>query len=404
VSQTKHSLINFIVHGAGQIVNLLAPFIVMPYIIKVCGVENWGKIGVATSLFIVLCLLIEFGSNLIGVKEVSAYRNATNYLKKYIGTLYQYRMFSTIILLGICIFTFLILNVEAVFYFGLLSLVAQLFNPIWFFQGLEDFKTINKIIIISKVLYVVLVFILVRKTEDYVYVVGILGFANTLVYAYYYSKIPKVFSTSQKRLLSFVKKNQAIVISNFAITFYSNAPVFIISIFLGDFYTGIYKISDMIITVFRSYLGVFFNVSYPRYCYLLQEKWSEGIRYIRKITGFNILFLGFVTTLLFLLYIVGIDYFNIETSLKEGLSLSKYLCFLPIIIALNIPYYQTLLYFHKTKTLVNFSLFGAMAMFVLGTLLTWKFHLEGTIVSIYIVEMFITLAMFTKGKPLLNAK
>jgi len=43
-------------------------------------------------------------------------------------------------------------------------------------------------------------------------------------------------------------------------------------------------------------------------------------------------------------------------------------------------------------------------MLVLGPLLTWKFHLEGTIVSIYIVEMFITLAMFTKGKRFLNAK
>ncbi|MDN3708833.1 hypothetical protein QW060_17165 [Myroides ceti] len=34
MSQTKHSLINFIVHGAGQIVNLLAPFIVMPYLLR----------------------------------------------------------------------------------------------------------------------------------------------------------------------------------------------------------------------------------------------------------------------------------------------------------------------------------------------------------------------------------
>lgn len=391
------SIKNIFTHGAGQIINLLAPFLVALYVIPVCGVAHWGIVSVVTSLYILAGLLVEFGANLIGVKELSAYRANLQYIRNYISLNYRYRLICCLLITVVLIITFLVLDVDTAYYWGLSWMVAWYYNPLWIYQAEEDFKKINRIIFFSKFFYILSIYLFVKNSEDYVYVVGLLGICNSIVYGWYYYKIPQR-PIGLKRVFVFIKQNKSIVVSNFAINCYTQAPVFIIDAFLGNTATGIFKIIDLFLTAFRSYLGVFFNVTYPRFCSLMMSGKEPARRYAYKMTTGNLLFLiGSVSVIVLTLPFV-IGYFDFSEEVKQGLNYSSYLLFLPIIIALNIPFYQVLLFRKKNGFIVGTSVIGLAITVVLGICLTRAYGLLGICIMMYTVEIFITMRFLLKGK------
>jgi len=395
------SIKNIIIHGAGQMINLLAPFLVMPYVLSVCGIDKWGIIGTVTSVYILVGLLIEFGANLIGVKELSAFRNNVVFLKSYIGVNYKFRLFSCLILTAVLTAVFQVFKVDASFYWGLSWMIAWYYNPLWIFQAQEDFKKINKIIFLSKAVYVLGVYLMVTTKEDYIYVVGILGFSNSVFYAWYYYQVPK-HRVAFKRVPVFFRQNSAIVVSNFAISFYTQAPILIIKVILGDIAAGIFNVINLFLTVFRSYLGVFFNVTYPRFCYLLAKSTAKAKSYGFKMMKINVVLLLVSAVIIFLTLPYAVGLYDFSNDVLEGLAFSSFLLFLPVIIALNIPYYQLLLFKKQNNTILKISVGGAIITLVLGTLLTYFFGLTGICVMLYVVELYVLLSFWRRGTKLLS--
>lgn len=388
---------NYIIYGSGQFVNLLSPLLIAPYVISVCGIEQWGKIGAATSIYIILGIFIDFGSQLLGVKEISSNKKDHGYVRNYLSITYAFRLIVLLIIsTGSLLFLVMCPNLDFKLYsLGLWALIAQFFNPIWFYIGVENFKRINKIIILSKAVYVLLVYLIVKQKSDYIYVVFLLGLSNTLVYSYYYFKIIKTYSislwsVSKNKLIVNVKKEFPIVISNLSISVYTNFPILIIKFILGDFYAGIYKIGDMFLSILRSYLVVFFNVSFPKFCKLYAINKKEAIVYLKKINIVNISFLTLIIIVLYLISFFFINTFNISDKLKESFLFCTNFLFVSLIVALNIPFYQLLLLKNRQKSIARISFFGALLMLVSCYFFSLNFNLKGSIISIYIVETFIT--------------
>ena len=50
-SLNPNQLKNFSIYGFGQFINLVSPLLVTPYLIYVCGVQNFGKIGLKEGLY-----------------------------------------------------------------------------------------------------------------------------------------------------------------------------------------------------------------------------------------------------------------------------------------------------------------------------------------------------------------
>lgn len=391
---------NYIIFGSGQLVNLLAPLLVAPYVIAVCGIEQWGKIGAATSIFIIIGIFIDFSSQLLGVKEISSNKENKDYTASYLSTTYAFRFIALLLIIFVFILILVLFpNLDFKLYsLGLWLLISQFFNPIWFYVGFENFKRINKIIICSKVIYILLVYLIVNKTSDYIYPIFLLGVSNTVVYSYYYFKIYKEYGmslslVSKKKLIDNVKKEFPIVISNLSIAVYTNFPILIIKFILGDFYAGIYKIGDMFLNILRSYLVVFFNVSFPKFCSIYLKNKKEAILYLKKINIINILFLAFIIIVLYFISFFVINKLDIDKKLVKSFLFCTNFLFVSLIIALNIPFYQMLLLKNQQVKIARISFFGTVLMFIGCYFLSKYFNLNGSIISIYIVESFITVSI-----------
>lgn len=199
-----------------------------------------------------------------------------------------------------------------------------------------------------------------------------------------------LLSVSKNKLIINAKKEFPIVISNLSISVYTNFPIILIKFLLGDFYAGIYKIGDMFLSILRSYLVVFFNVSFPKFCNLYTIDKKEAILYLKKINIINISFLIVVIIVLYFVSFLLINTFDIDDKLKESFLFCTNFLFVSVIIAFNIPFYQLLLLKNHQKSIARISFFGAVLMLVSCYFLSVNFNLKGSIISIYIVEIFIT--------------
>ncbi|OXG01690.1 hypothetical protein B0A79_16775 [Flavobacterium piscis] len=100
--------------------------------------------------------------------------------------------------------------------------------------------------------------------------------------------------------------------------------------------------------------------------------------------------------MIIVLYFVSfflINTFEIDQKLKDSFLFCTNFLFISLIIALNVPFYQILLLKNRQKNIARISFFGAMLMFVSCYFLSLNFNLKGSIISIYVVETFITICI-----------
>lgn len=92
----------FSIYGFGQLFNLVTPLLVVPYIVSVCGEENFGKTAVGMAIAFFLIVFVDYGSDIIGVREVAVNRDNHKLLNKIFTTTYAVK---AIILIAVLVIT-----------------------------------------------------------------------------------------------------------------------------------------------------------------------------------------------------------------------------------------------------------------------------------------------------------
>ena len=83
----KRKIKDFFIYGFGQAINILSPLVVLPFLIHKCGIEAVGKVGVGMSVALILNGIIDYGSYINGVKEISINRENPVVLEKKINAI-----------------------------------------------------------------------------------------------------------------------------------------------------------------------------------------------------------------------------------------------------------------------------------------------------------------------------
>jgi len=167
-SSLIHEIKNkFLIYSIGQGFNLVSPIIIAPYIISVCKLDSFGKIGLGFAFSLFLILIVDYAFDIKGTKKISESRNSYEQLHHQLVI----TLFTKVVLVVIAfLIAFLIISFvpmfsteRTLFFLSFTIVFAQVFNPTWFLQGLEDFKTSSLINILSKSTYLIMVFLFVKQ-------------------------------------------------------------------------------------------------------------------------------------------------------------------------------------------------------------------------------------------------
>ncbi|NOY48033.1 MAG: oligosaccharide flippase family protein, partial [Chlorobi bacterium] len=165
---------NFVSYFLFKVIDAIIPLIIIPYLFKVVGIENYGIYAFAYALIFYLQNIIQFGFLLSAVRTIAVIRDNKKKLSKVYNNVFTTQVYFFI--LSIFLLVLLILLVPKIgehyiiYCFFSLLLIGELFSPMWFFLGVEKMRFITIVNVISKSAFAILCFVLIKEESDYIYI------------------------------------------------------------------------------------------------------------------------------------------------------------------------------------------------------------------------------------------
>jgi len=386
--------------GTIQLVNYILPLLTVPYLVRILKPEYFGLIAFSTATITYFVMLTDYGFNLSATRQISIHRKNLKKINEIFNSTILIQaalLFISFIILNTLILTFEIFSKNwELYYISFGMVVGHFLFPVWLFQGLEKMKYITIINVITKITLTLLVFIVVKKQEDYL-LVPILTSSSfivsgifSLIIAKYYFKI-SFFLPKKEMVLSQLKKGWFFFSSNLSVSLFTTSTTFILGVFTTNQSVGLFAAADKIITAIKGLNSPISQSIYPIVSKKIVENKREGISFILKsgkiIIFFNLIF----SILLFILsepicdYILGDDY-------QESIHLLRIMSFLPLIIVTsNICAVQGLYNLGKAYLVSRYLIIIGISHLVLIFLLIPPFGVYGAATSVVITEIFGTL-------------
>jgi len=169
---------------AWQGLNYILPLITLPYVSRVLGVEQFGVLGFATSVFLYLGLLTDWGFAWSANQRVAANRgNPARLNEIFWDTIFAKLILS---LLSFAALAVLLVTFEpaqqhsALFLFCGVQLLGNVLTADWFLQGLEQMSRFVLAGTIGRIAPIPFVFLLVHSPDD-VAVAGLLQASSAVI-------------------------------------------------------------------------------------------------------------------------------------------------------------------------------------------------------------------------------
>ncbi|MFL7040944.1 oligosaccharide flippase family protein [Vibrio lentus] len=273
IRRNKTLVSNFGYLGLIQLATIVLPLVTYPYLIKIMGLELWGKIVLAQVIVSYLVMVINFGFDTVATKKVSIYSEDIEEISKIASDVLGVKLI-IFMTLGLVYFSVLWLidinhiDKEMLIY-SYSACIAELILPLWYFQGIEKMRNIAIINFISKSILVGIIFIAIKEQSQYYLVplfnsVGaIIGALTGIVLMVKHGVKLKIPNWS--KMTSLFKEGAAICFNRLLISLKNRLNFFIIASLLGPVAVAVFDIAVKLLNVFTSFVNVICRTIFPRY-------------------------------------------------------------------------------------------------------------------------------------------
>lgn len=395
---------NIIALGLTQGVNYILPLLITPYLLHVLGVEHFGALAFSAALVAYFSIIAEYGFNLSATKQVSISRADKNKVNEIYSAVIYIKLI--LALVGFVVFNLLVGNNKTLNNYQALHLItyalifAQAISPGWYFQGVEKMKYITYITIASKVIYAFLIFIFVKRPDDYKLVPAFNAVSMLLVgvaaqfYAVLFLKV-KLLKPSFAAMKLQLTEGYHIFISNLAISLYTNSITFLLGYMHGNAAVGIYSAAEKIVFAARGFYAPISQAIYPLMSKKANENHREALGFLfnaLKIVGLLTLSLSAVL-FIFSFEIVNIFY---KGGTNQSAEILKILAPIPFFISVsNMLGIQGLLNFGEKKIYTQAIFATACIGFLMSLVFIFNFHEYGAAIAAVSAEAIIVVIFST---------
>ncbi|MCL5027437.1 MAG: flippase [Bacteroidetes bacterium] len=403
IGVNKRLLENFFSLSILQIANYIIPLITLPYLVRVLLPSNYGLLAFAQALIQYFNVFIDYGFNFSATREISIYRQNKEKVSAIFSSVMTLKIlfvFISLSILSLIIFSFDKLRSEWLLYYCTFGIViGQNMFPRWFFQGIEQMKYITILNLISRIIFTISIFVVVKSSNDYLYVpiINSLGFILagilSLWVAFYTFKIRFIIPTFADLKYQLVE-GWHLFISTLATSLYTTSNVFILGLFADSIIVGYYSAAERIIKAIEDFLSPIFYSVYPYLSRLYTESKQDAIKFIRKLVKY-VGFIGVIITVMVLSFTNLIVKILLGSHYLEAIVVLKILAFIPLVGGINIITTSlTMLSFNYKKAFSNIIIFAGIFNLGLSFLLVPYYKHIGSSISVLLSEVFIMLITF----------
>lgn len=293
---------NFLYLNLTQIINYTFPFITFPYISRIFSQDNYGLIITATAFSSYLGLFTDFGFNLSATRDIAKKSKenplAVNQIFNNIITAKITLYFISVI--PLCCFILISDKYSmhaSIFMWYFVGVFGNLLFPTWYFQATNNMQNIAKFNLLSRILGVLLLFLIVRSNDDLLsfaimnavisLIIGVLSIY--IVISKY--QITFKLSFNLNSFIITIKEGFASFTAVLLISFYTTFNSLLLSWFCSFKDVAVYGVADKIIGIVLTIQGALIQAVYPA---ITAEEQALVIKYkTLKLFRYN-LFLGVV--------------------------------------------------------------------------------------------------------------
>lgn len=399
---SKTLISNFASLSALQGINLVLPLLILPYLVRVLGMELYGLIAFSTAFVYYFQVISDYGFNLTATREISIHRK--DRIK--VSEIYNSVMIIKLILLMLSLFILTLLvfsfdklsNNYEIYFLSFGVVIGNTMLPTWLFQGMEKMKFVTLSNLITKLFFTILIFVFVKNKEDYL-LVPIFTSAG-----YILSGIISLFIVRKTFKIPFAKQRYAtlkmhftegwyVFLSQLKITLFSNSNILILGIFAGNIQVGYFSSAEKIIRTLASLQTPIVNTMFP---YISKHIKTEPKRIIGQI--YKVAKIG---SLCYLVIILTVFVFSEDivklmfgSMLIDVVIALRIILIVPLLVFLNNLFgTQILLNAGRDKAFFLVLLFTAILNLILVFPLTYFYGYIGTSIAMVFAEVFLFIGM-----------
>ena len=160
-----------------QISGYLLPLITLPFLTRVLGPANFGLTALGTALVLYFAVVVEWGFGVTGIRQIAIVQDDPDQVSKTYSTIMACKLL--LMAAGFVVMAALLAAIPRLRAYWLLYTVSYLqvvgycLSPNWLLQGMQRMRYIAYSDYGAKILSVVLIFALVRRSSDYMLVAAL---------------------------------------------------------------------------------------------------------------------------------------------------------------------------------------------------------------------------------------
>lgn len=313
VEDVRQLMKNFFSLSVLKLFNAVLPFVTLPYLIKVLGLQQYGAIVLALSLIAYFQSITDYGFNLSATREIARHKTSRKqlsfiYSKTQTSKLYLL-LFSLSILAPAVIIVPQFREDLPVYLLMCLMLIGKTMFPEWFFRGVEQMGYITILDLIVKGSFTIGVFVLIKSPEDYWLYPLLFGLGYISITILSHFLILKNFKLSvrlvkRRNVIKNLKLGFPLFINQFMPNFYNNTTSFLVGMLLGKQAVGLFGAVRQLVNVLSVFNSVVSTVVFP-YLVRRQDKFKTFSKIY--IVGFSVIVMSLVILHKYILRWMGIS-------------------------------------------------------------------------------------------------
>jgi O-antigen/teichoic acid export membrane protein len=331
---------NFLHLGTIQASNALVQILLFPFIIRITGIEAFGPVVVANSFAALMGLAVNYGTSISGIQSVAAAHQDRQQLSRHFSQILMLRS----VLLIVPFLALALAKAVAPGYFLYLLLamplvLAELINPLYFFNGSEHLLPYNIGNLISKLAAASLIVLFVQDATSAAWVNFFLGLPSILLFLLLNVYLFKSWQlqwlkVEWKTLRCLLRKNLPLASNNLSVQLQQSFFLFALTATNNAVLLAAYAIADKVLWGFRLVLIAFSGALLPKA--VIMAKQDEHIAKARKQQINTILVIVFLGVALFLYFEapLAVQLFAGKT-FPQAVTLVRAVAFVPLLAALN---------------------------------------------------------------------
>jgi len=275
-----------------QNVNYIIPLLLLPYLTRTLGAENFGKIAFAQAFVTYFVLLTDFGFNTSTTQEVVMVRNDRNALSKVFWSTTFTKLFFAII--SLIVFAILIIvtpklqQMNQLLLIAFTGVISTVLFPVWLFQGLEKMSHLTWLSVIPRILVLICTFIFVKQKSDYTMALaiqtsGTLLSAIACILIIYKQKTVRFYLPGLHDIQTAITEAWHIFASSVATNIYTTTNTVVLGFLSSDATVGIFSASEKIIRAIISLFASISQVTFPRINAYYHESKERALNFGSKV-------------------------------------------------------------------------------------------------------------------------